>query len=109
MNDIITVDNLSKMYTIHHDKTRYKSIREDIGNIFKRSSDKNKSENFYALRDISFSLKRGETLGIIGANGAGKSTLLKILSRITPPTKGEIRIDGRISSLLEVGTGFHQF
>ena len=65
------------------------------------------SDRFYALRDISFEVKQGEILGIIGKNGAGKSTLLKILSKVTTPTRGQIKIKGRVASLLEVGTGFH--
>ena len=67
----------------------------------------NKPEDFWALKEVSFDVRRGDTLGIVGKNGAGKSTLLKILSRVTTPTKGQIKIKGRVASLLEVGTGFH--
>lgn len=67
----------------------------------------NKNEQFWALKDLNFEIYKGETVGIIGHNGAGKSTFLKLLSRVTAPTEGEIRVDGRVSSMLEVGTGFH--
>lgn len=102
MSDIaIKVENLSKKYTIGGGGKS--TIRESIGGLFTRST----KEDFWALRDINFEIKKGETVGVIGRNGAGKSTLLKILSRITFPTKGRVEINGRLSSLLEVGTGFH--
>ena len=105
MSDVaIRVENISKRYTIG--KTSNGSLRETIAGLFSKNGS-DTTEEFYALRDVSFEVKRGEAIGIIGKNGAGKSTLLKILSRITEPTTGRIEIDGRVSSLLEVGTGFH--
>lgn len=80
-------------------------MRDAVSGIFKSSA--TEVETFYALRDISFNVQQGDTIGIVGKNGAGKSTLLKILSRITPPNTGHIKVRGRIASLLEVGTGFH--
>ena len=81
------------------------SFRENLSSFFIKS--KNRNESFNALKNVSFSINKGEVLGIIGKNGAGKSTLLKVLSKITKPTKGKIEINGRVASLLEVGTGFH--
>jgi lipopolysaccharide transport system ATP-binding protein len=106
MKPIIEVQNLSKKYQITAQQQRYLSLRDSLCNIF--SFNKNKAkEDFWALKDIDFKIEAGESVGILGKNGAGKSTLLKILSRITPPTKGHVILRGRITSLLEVGTGFH--
>src|SRR5580700_7422539 len=122
----IVVDNLSKKYLIGHrhspsgKKYQYTALRDVIGREFRNFARKatdvvhgrqvvqgDEVEDFWALKDISFAVKQGEAVALIGRNGAGKSTLLKLLSRITEPTSGRIVLRGRISSLLEVGTGFH--
>lgn len=99
----IRVKNLSKRYTIGAQKSD--SLRHSLGDVFRKK--KSSKEEFWALRDVNFEIQKGDVVGIIGKNGAGKSTLLKILSQITKPTEGSIEINGRIASLLEVGTGFH--
>ena len=105
MKPILEIQNISKQFRIQHERQSYLSLRDSLSSLFKR--DTSTSEDFYALKDVSFNVQPGESIGIIGRNGAGKSTLLKVLSRITPPSKGKIILRGRIASLLEVGTGFH--
>jgi len=117
MSTAIEVENLGKKYIISHQhQGGYISLREELTEAVKKigkrvlSPQKNipmDKEEFWALKDVGFTVKQGERLGIIGGNGAGKSTLLKILSRITPPTEGKVRLRGKVASLLEVGTGFH--
>lgn len=113
LKPIIEIQNISKKYRIGVQKG-YLSLREQIMNklnsirsIAVTGSKNDSSSEFWALKDVSFSVQEGEAVGIIGPNGAGKSTLLKILSKITPPTEGKITMRGRVASLLEVGTGFH--
>jgi lipopolysaccharide transport system ATP-binding protein len=109
MNIAINVEELSKQYQIDH-AGKSQSLRESLVDLLTLRSFRNRpeKETIWALRDVSFSIKQGETVGIIGRNGAGKSTLLKTLSKITFPTSGKINVNGRIAALLEVGTGFHQ-
>lgn len=111
-NYAIRVKNISKQYKITTTKYRHDTIRdlmvETIKSAFGRNGRPSAGEDsFWALKDVSFEVKRGEIVGMIGRNGAGKSTLLKVLSRITEPTEGYAEILGRVGSLLEVGTGFH--
>ncbi len=105
MKPILEIHDVSKKFRIRHEAQPYLSVRESLGGLFRRSSAT--AEDFWALRNVSFTVNAGESVGIIGRNGAGKSTLLKVLSKITPPTSGRVIGRGRIASLLEVGTGFH--
>lgn len=104
MQPILEVQSIGKKFSIQHQRQPYLSMRDAISQLFTKS---HTEEEFWALRDVSFNVYPGDSIGIIGKNGAGKSTLLKILSKITPPSTGKITCRGRIASLLEVGTGFH--
>lgn len=118
MDPIIEIKNISKSYSINQPNEYYLTLRDALMNIFRSPFNfiKNKTKKligygekdvFWALKNVNITIQKGEIIGLIGSNGAGKSTLLKILNRITEPTGGEVFINGKISSLLEVGTGFH--
>jgi lipopolysaccharide transport system ATP-binding protein len=115
MSDVaVRVNDLGKKYRIRHQRReRYVALRDVIAdgfrNVLRGKADGAAlaTEDFWALKDVSFEVKRGEVIGIIGRNGAGKSTLLKVISRITEPNEGRIELTGRVASMLEVGTGFH--
>jgi lipopolysaccharide transport system ATP-binding protein len=119
MTTVLTIQNLAKCYRVQTSRGAtaaygYRTLRDDLTSLVKaplrwlrRDAAPPSMQDFWALRDVSFEVNKGDVLGVIGHNGAGKSTLLKILSRITKPSKGEVRLRGRVGSLLEVGTGFH--
>ena len=113
---VIRVEGLGKKYRIRHQRPeRYTALRdvmaEKVRGVLglgrRGAGETPEVEDFWALKDVSFEVKQGDVVGIIGRNGAGKSTLLKILSRITDPNEGRAELNGRVASLLEVGTGFH--
>src|SRR3954468_21907748 len=116
IDSAIRLTNVGKVYPIGGTLALSGSLREEattwLGNIVgrkrARSGAERNDQQFWALRDISLEVAKGEVLGIVGRNGAGKSTLLKILARITPPTTGKIEFRGRLGALLEIGTGFHR-
>jgi lipopolysaccharide transport system ATP-binding protein len=109
----ISVNDLGKIYRIAHQRDRYGRLTESLSGAFRKPIDlirrkpRETTEWIWALRDVSFDLRQGDVVGVIGRNGAGKTTLLKVLSRITEPTTGRATLRGRVGSLLEVGTGFH--
>jgi lipopolysaccharide transport system ATP-binding protein len=108
---VLSIENVSKRYQLNQKGNSTDDLRDTItrwsNSLFQPSKNKNTKEDFWALKGVNLEVKQGDRLGLVGANGAGKSTLLKVLSQITEPTTGIVRVKGRMASLLEVGTGFH--
>jgi len=105
MSSVVQFDHVSKWFTLYHQN---RTLQERAQDLFRSRQDILPSkEQFWAIRDVSFAVQKGETIGLVGANGSGKSTALKLIARILEPTKGHIRVDGRVSALLELGAGFH--
>ena len=102
MSAVIEFDNVSKRFLLQHE--RHTTIRERLFGVFRPRTPQ---DEFWALRNVSFTVARGESFGLIGHNGAGKSTALKLMTRILEPTSGRVRLRGRVAALLELGSGFH--
>src|SRR5262249_51905449 len=105
-SDIVEIRSLSKRYRIGR-RVEHLMLREQLAQLIRNPFHRQPEEMIWAVRDVTFDVPKGEVVGIIGQNGAGKSTLLKLLSRITYPTTGSVKVKGRVASLLEVGVGFH--
>src|SRR4051794_32928390 len=104
----VRTERLGKRYTLGAERASYRTLRESLAGAFRRpAAGARERRTLWALRDVSVTIDQGDVVGIIGRNGAGKSTLLKVLSRITEPSTGHATVRGRVGSLLEVGTGFH--
>lgn len=103
---VIRVEHLGKQYRIGENPSSHRTLRDLLAGV-RQDQNRSSQKTIWALKEVSFDVKQGEVLGVIGRNGAGKSTLLKVLSRITEPTEGFVEVQRRVGSLLEVGTGFH--